>query len=40
MLILGIDPGFAIVGFGLVEAAGGKALRAEYTPSRNGACAA
>ena len=25
MLILGIDPGFAIVGFGLVEAAGGKA---------------
>ena len=25
MLILGIDPGFAIVGFGLVEAAGGRA---------------
>ena len=25
MLILGIDPGFAIVGFGLVEAVGGKA---------------
>ena len=24
MLILGIDPGFAIVGFGLVEAAGGR----------------
>ena len=25
MLILGIDPGFAIVGFGLVESAGGRA---------------
>ena len=24
MLILGIDPGFAIVGFGLVETAGGR----------------
>jgi len=30
MLVLGIDPGFAIVGFGLVESAGGRQRLVQY----------